>query len=154
MPSSLRNHKAAVWAWQSASQSSNRMADRSGPTATAGVAQRSTSPCQRFPRKQTLPEIPRDSQLAAPRRGYVRCDTNQTSSSWKGPIRPESNGTCIRWEYVPDNPGVQARPPRIPLLEPPRSQPFRTTILKALTSAIVSSATRCCSSVVKKIEQR
>ena len=56
-----RSHKAAAWAWQSASRSSNRMADGSGPTATASVARRSTSPCQRLPRKQTLPWMQRDS---------------------------------------------------------------------------------------------
>jgi C4-dicarboxylate-specific signal transduction histidine kinase len=55
MRSLLRNHKAAAWAWQSASRSSNRMAAGSGPTATADVARRSTSPCQRLLRKQTLP---------------------------------------------------------------------------------------------------
>jgi phosphoglycerate-specific signal transduction histidine kinase len=54
MRSLLRNHKVAAWAWQSASRSSNRMAGGSGPTATAGVARRFTSPCQRLPRKQTL----------------------------------------------------------------------------------------------------
>src|SRR5579859_6870807 len=48
-----RNRKAAAWAWQSVSRSSNRKADGSGQTATAGVARRSTSPCQRLPRKQT-----------------------------------------------------------------------------------------------------
>jgi PAS domain S-box-containing protein len=60
----LRNHKVAAWAWQSASRSSNCMADGFGPTATAGAARRSTSPCQWLPRKQTLPWMQRDSALS------------------------------------------------------------------------------------------
>jgi len=59
-----RSRKAAAWAWQSVSRSSNRMADESGPTATAGMARRSTSPCQRLPRKQTVPWMPRDSAFS------------------------------------------------------------------------------------------
>jgi hypothetical protein len=49
---------------RSASRSSNRMAAGFGPTATAGVARRSTSPCQRLPRKQALPWMPRDSAFS------------------------------------------------------------------------------------------
>src|SRR6266853_5089367 len=52
MRSLLRNHKAAAWAWQSACRSSNRMAAGSGPTATAGVARRSTSPYRRLLRAE------------------------------------------------------------------------------------------------------
>jgi hypothetical protein len=48
-----RSRKAAAWARQSVSRSSNRTAAGFGPTATAGAARRSTSPCQRLPRKQT-----------------------------------------------------------------------------------------------------
>src|ERR1700722_14167511 len=76
MRSLLRNNSAAAWAWQSASRSSNRMADGSGPTATAGVARRSTSPCLRLHRKQTLPWRPRDSilsrEVAGPSRRVLR----------------------------------------------------------------------------------
>src|ERR1700677_2873076 len=61
MRSLLRNHKAAAWAWQSASLSSNRMADRSGPTATAAVARHSTFPYRRLRQKQTLPWMQLDS---------------------------------------------------------------------------------------------
>src|SRR5580704_16028167 len=60
MRSLLRNRKAAAWAWQSASRSSNRMAAGSGPTATTGAARRSTLPCRRPTRKQTLRWMPRD----------------------------------------------------------------------------------------------
>jgi signal transduction histidine kinase len=35
-----------------------------GPTATAAVALRSTSPCRRHPRKQTLPWMPSDSAFS------------------------------------------------------------------------------------------
>jgi hypothetical protein len=53
--------KAAAWGWQSASRSSNRMAEGFGPTATAGLVRCSTSPCQRLPQKQALPWVQRDS---------------------------------------------------------------------------------------------
>ena len=65
MRSLPRNHKAAAWAWPSASRSSNHMADGSGPTTMAGVVRRSTSPCQQLPRKQTLPRMPYDSRHSA-----------------------------------------------------------------------------------------
>jgi signal transduction histidine kinase len=45
------------------------IADGSGPTAMAGVGRRSTSPCQRLRREQTLPWIPRDSAFS---REWVR----------------------------------------------------------------------------------
>jgi hypothetical protein len=78
MRSLLRNHKAAAWAWQSASRSSNRIVDESGPTATAGVARRSTLPCQRLPRKQTLPWMPRDSMGPDHASDRTRIDVVQT----------------------------------------------------------------------------
>jgi len=53
MLSLLRNQKAAVWAWQSASRSLNRMVAGSGLTPMAGVAHPSASPCPRHPRRQT-----------------------------------------------------------------------------------------------------
>ena len=68
MRSLRRNHKAAGWAWQSASRSSNRMVGGSGPTGTASVARRSTSPCQRLPRKQTLRWMPLTSTTFEPAR--------------------------------------------------------------------------------------
>src|ERR1700744_675583 len=61
MRSLLQNHKAAAWASQLVSRSSNRMADGSGPTATAAMGLRSTAPCRWLLRKQTRPWIPRDS---------------------------------------------------------------------------------------------
>ena len=51
MRSLRRSRKAAAWAWQSASRSSNRMADVCGPHPKTDKVRRFTSPCQSQPWK-------------------------------------------------------------------------------------------------------
>jgi signal transduction histidine kinase len=70
--------QGSAWAWQSVSRSSNRKAAGFGPTATARTARRSTSPCQRLPRKQTLPWMPRDLAFGRPSRRSLMHDRRIT----------------------------------------------------------------------------